>query len=154
MDINQIIGEARAMLDCPLSSWSSDLYAVHCREQAFDAMIRMLESNTPIYQFTYLYLVDIRTHEELSNIDGGLQNVRKISELCSSTILDGRDWDKYVVVPYSLMVHTREICLNDIYRRIIDNHDHVGIFLCFGDYNEWFENPDEIQKSKNNEIKW
>lgn len=153
MDINQIIGEARAILDCLSNSWCSDSYIVHCKEQVFDAMIRMLESNTPVYRFTYLYLVDIRNHEVISNIDGGLQNVRKISDLCNSTILDGRDWDKYAVVPYSLMVFTRETCLNDIYRRIIDNRD-AGIFLCFEDYNKWFENLDEIQKSKNSEINW
>lgn len=152
-DKEQIIEDSRKILDNSFSlegkvltfaSSQTTPYYAHCIEQIRNAMIRMLESNRWLYQFTYSCLGNQNTYEA--------KNKKSIPNKEND-----ESWNNYFIVDYSLIVKTREISFDYLYQRIV-NDCNSGVFLWFNEYNSFeiqmaqFENDNK--RNTNNEICW
>ncbi len=152
-DKEQIIEDARKILDNSFSldgkvltfaSSQTTPYYAHCIKQIYNAMIRMLESNGLFYQFIYSCLGNQNTYEA--------KNKKRIPNKEND-----ESWNNYFIVDYSLIVKTREISFDYLYKRIV-NDCNSGVFLWFNEYNSseiqmaQFENDNK--RNTNNEISW
>ncbi|MBR4625607.1 MAG: hypothetical protein IKO56_08760 [Alphaproteobacteria bacterium] len=153
MNKEQIIEDAKKFLDNGFSLEGKVLtfansqtipYYAHCIEQIRNAMIRMLESDRWLFQLTYSCL--------------GNWNTRKAKNKKSIPNKENdKNWNNYFIVDYILIVKIREVNIDNLFQRIVNNCNN-GVFLWFNEYNlseiqmEQFENYNKW--NTNNEISW